>query len=118
MQDLVCYQIEEIENYSSNFKIKEWKRDKKGKLIRMTPSSKYEGKPQDFVWAAKYIKNKVQSAEAVFVVDLARKAPKNAIKEAILKSAYSYAASKGLSIFSKNEVKELLSDRTYIKVGR
>ena len=29
LQDLVCYQIEEIENYSSNFKIKEWKRDKK-----------------------------------------------------------------------------------------
>ena len=97
--------------------MKEWKRDKKGKLIRMTPSSKYEGKPQDFVWAAKYIKNKVQSAEAVFVVDLARKAPKKAIKEAILKSAYSYAASKGLRIFSKNEVKEFLSASTYIKVG-
>jgi len=97
--------------------MKEWKRDKKGKLIRMTPSSKYEGKPQDFVWAAKYIKNKVQSAEAVFVVDLARKAPKKSIKEAILKSAYSYAASKGLRIFNNKEIKEFMSASTYVKVG-
>ena len=97
--------------------MKEWKRDSKGKFIRMTPKSKYDGKPQDFVWAAKYIKNKVQSAEAVFVVDLARKAPKKVIKEAILKSAYSYAASRGLRIFSNNEVKEFLSASTYIKVG-
>tara|TARA_B100000131_G_C18088607_1_gene601238 strand:- start:51 stop:1790 length:1740 start_codon:yes stop_codon:yes gene_type:complete len=97
--------------------MKEWKRDNKGKLIRMTPSSKYQGKPQDFVWAAKYIKNKVQSAEAVFVVDLARKAPKKTIKEAILKSAYSYAASKGLRIFSNTEIKEFLSASTYLKVG-
>ena len=97
--------------------MKEWKRDSKGKLVRMTPSSKYDGKPQDFVWAAKYIKNKVQSAEAVFVVDLARKAPKKVIKENILKSAYSYAASKGLRIFSNSEVKEFLSASTYLKVG-
>lgn len=97
--------------------MKEWKRDNKGKLIRMTPNTTYKGKPQDFVWAAKYIKNKVQSAEAVFVVDLARKAPKKAIKEAILKSAYSYAASKGLRIFSNKEVKEFMSASTYVKVG-
>ena len=97
--------------------MREWKRDSEGNLIQETPKTVYKGKPQDFVWAAKYIKNKVQSAEAVFVVDLARKAPKKAIKEAILKSAYSYAASKGLRIFSKNEVKEFLSASTYIKVG-
>ena len=98
--------------------MKEWSRDPRtGKLIRVIPRSRYSGKPQDFVWAAKYIKNKVQSAEAVFVVDLARKAPQKVIKEAILKSAYSYAASKGLRIFSKNEVKEFLSASTYIKVG-
>ena len=53
----------------------------------------------------------------VFVVDLVRKAPKKAIKEAILKSAYSYAASKGLRIFSNKEVKEFMSASTYIKVG-
>ena len=29
LQDLVCYQIEEIENYSIKFKKTEWKRDKK-----------------------------------------------------------------------------------------
>ena len=83
----------------------------------MLPRSQYEGKPQDFVWAAKYIKNKVQSAEAVFVVDLARKAPKKVIKEAILKSAYSYAASKGLRIFGNKEIKEFLSASSYLKVG-
>tara|TARA_B100001250_G_scaffold412271_1_gene443042 strand:- start:45 stop:1808 length:1764 start_codon:yes stop_codon:yes gene_type:complete len=98
--------------------MKEWSRNPRtGKLIRVIPRSRYEGKPQDFVWAAKYIKNKVQSAEAVFVVDLARKAPKKAIKEAILKSAYSYAASKGLRIFSNSEVREFMSASTYIKVG-
>ena len=97
--------------------MKEWKRDSKGKFIRMLPRSQYEGKPQDFVWAAKYIKNKVQSAEAVFVVDLARKAPKKVIKEAILKSAYSYAASKGLRIFGNKEIKEFLSASSYLKVG-
>ena len=98
--------------------MKEWSRDPRtGKLIRVIPRSRYSGKPQDFVWAAKYIKNKVQSAEAVFVVDLARKAPKKSIKEAILKSAYSYAASRGLRIFSNREIKEFMSASTYIKVG-
>jgi len=98
--------------------MKEWSRDPRtGKLIRVIPRSRYDGKPQDFVWAAKYIKNKVQSAEAVFVVDLARKAPKKSIKEAILKSAYSYAASRGLRIFSNREIKEFMSASTYIKVG-
>ena len=52
-------------------------------------------KPQDFIWAAKYIKNKVQAAESVWIVDLAKSLPTESIKENILKSAYSYAASKG-----------------------
>ena len=97
--------------------MREWKRDSEGNLIQETPKTVYKGKPQDFVWAAKYIKNKVQSAEAVFVVDLARKAPKKEIKEAILKAAYSYAASKGLRIFNNNSVKEFMSASTYVKIG-
>ena len=34
LQDLICYQIEEIENYSIKFKKTEWKRDKKKKSWR------------------------------------------------------------------------------------
>ena len=97
--------------------MKAWERDSKGKLKKMTPNTTYKGKPQDYIWAAKYIKTVVQSAEAAFVVDLARKAPKKSIKENILKSAYLYAASKGLRIFSNTDVKEFFSASTYLKVG-
>ena len=97
--------------------MKAWERDSRGKLKKMTPNTTYKGKPQDYIWAAKYIKTVVQSAEAAFVVDLARKAPKKSIKENILKSAYLYAASKGLRIFSNTEVKEFFSASTYLKVG-
>ena len=74
-------------------------------------------KPQDFIWAAKYIKNKVQSAESVWIVDLAKSLPTESIKENILKSAYSYAASKGLRIFNDSGVKEFMSASTYLKIG-
>jgi len=74
-------------------------------------------KPQDFIWAAKFIKNKVQSAEAIWVVDLAKSLPTEAIKENILKAAYSYAASKGLRIFNDSGVREFMSASTYVKVG-
>jgi hypothetical protein len=84
---------------------------------KMKPDDIYKGKPQDFIWAAKYIKNKVQSAEALFVVDIVRRVPKKVIKENILKSAYMYAASRGLRIFNKKDVREFLSSSTYVKVG-
>ena len=95
-----------------------WPKTKSGASFRkMTPDDVYKGKPQDYIWAAKYIKNKVQSAEAVFIVDIARRVPTKKIKENILKSAYSYAASKGLRIFNDSAVKEFMSASTYIKVG-
>jgi len=98
--------------------MKAWERDSKGKLKKMTPSSVYKGKPQDYIWAAKYIKTVVQSAEAAFVVDIARGSNvKESIKQDILKSAYLYAASKGLRIFSNTDVKEFFSASTYLKVG-
>ena len=83
----------------------------------MKPDDRYKGKDQDYIWAAKYIKNKVQSAEALFVVDIVRRVPKKSIKENILKSAYMYAASQGLRIFNKKDVREFLSASTYVKVG-
>ena len=98
--------------------MKAWERDSKGKLKKMTPNTTYKGKPQDYIWAAKYIKTVVQSAESAFVVDIARGSEnKTKIKEDILKSAYLYAASKGLRIFSNKDVKEFFSASTYLKVG-
>ncbi len=98
-------------------KPQEWPRNKDGSFKVMKPDDTYKGKKQDYVWAAKYIKNKVQSAESVFILDTARNVPTHAIKKSIIKSAYSYAASKGLRIFSDTEVKEFFSASTYVKVG-
>ena len=51
-------------------------------------------------------------------VDIARGSNvKESIKQDILKSAYLYAASKGLRIFSNTDVKEFFSASTYLKVG-
>ena len=121
-----------------------WEKDAQGKFKKMLPTSRYAGKtksgytdptpgrivttsrgrfpgkvgkPQDFIWAAKYIKNKVQSAEAAFVLDITRKVPKKKIKENILKSVYSYAGSKGFRIFSDSGIKEFFSASTYVKIG-
>ena len=106
---------------------KEWARDNVGRLKKMMPKTRYrsssDGRPgapkkmQDFVWAAKYIKTAVQSAESVFVVDIARKVPTEDIKKNILKSAYLYAASRGLKIFTDKDVREFFSASTYLKVG-
>ena len=106
---------------------KEWLRDNAGRLKKMMPKTRYrsssDGRPgapkkmQDFVWAAKYIKTAVQSAESVFVVDIARKVPTEDIKKNILKSAYLYAASRGLKIFTDKDVREFFSASTYLKVG-
>jgi hypothetical protein len=94
-----------------------WPKNKDGSFKKMKPNDSYKGKDQDYIWAAKYIKNKVQSAEALFVVDIVRRVPKKSIKENILKSAYMYAASQGLRIFNNKDVREFLSASTYVKVG-
>lgn len=96
---------------------KPWPQNKDGSFKKMKPDDRYKGKDQDYIWAAKYIKNKVQSAEALFVVDIVRRVPKKIIKENILKSAYMYAASQGLRIFNNKDVREFLSASTYVKVG-
>ena len=118
-------------------KARPWPKNSDGTYKRMMPKNLYYAKqkdidaamngdekmakklrkPQDFIWAAKFIKNKVQSAEAIWVVDLAKSLPTEVIKENILKAAYSYAASKGLRIFNDSAVKEFMSASTYIKVG-
>jgi len=89
----------------------DWKRDKTGKHMDYTPTQ------QDIVFAAKYLKTKVQAAEAGFIVDILRPHLSREIKNNIMKSAYMYGASKGLRIFTTTGATEHLSSSTYIKVG-
>ena len=86
--------------------------------IRNGQPVKKNATDRDYKDAAKYLKNKVQSAEAGFIVDLARPHIKEMIKNNIMKSAYTYAASKGLTIWGEmGGVEELVSSSTYVKVG-
>ncbi len=88
-----------------------WKKDRKGKHLP------YEASQQDIIFAAKYLKTKVQAAEAGFIVDILRPTIKKEVKNNIMKSAYMYGASKGLRIFTTKGATEHLSSSTYIKVG-
>jgi len=78
---------------------------------------KYMTNQQDIIFAAKYIKTKVQAAEAGFIVDILRPTIKTEVKNNIMKSAYMYGASKGLRIFNSQGAIEHLSSSTYVKVG-
>ena len=89
----------------------DWKKDRKGKHLP------YEATEQDIIFAAKYLKTKVQAAEAGFIVDILRPTIKKEVKNNIMKSAYMYGASKGLRIFTTKGATEQLSSSTYIKVG-
>ena len=85
---------------------------KHGTPVKKNPTDR------DYKDAAKYLKNKVQSAEAGFVVDITRNEISEAIKNNIMKSTYTYAASKGLTIWNEmGGVEELVSSSTYVKVG-
>jgi hypothetical protein len=88
-----------------------WQKDKTGKYIQYTPNQ------QDIIFAAKYLKTKVQAAEAGFIVDILRPSIKKEVKNNIMKSAYMYGASKGLRIFNNQGAIEHLSSSTYVKVG-
>ena len=81
------------------------------KLGRRNPTS------SAYIEAAKYLKHKVQSAEAGFVVDISRPGLKKIIKENIMKSVYTYGASKGLTIFNKTGITEYVQSSTFLKVG-
>ena len=89
----------------------DWKKDKKGKPIQYKPNQ------QDIIFAAKYLKTKVQAAESGFIVDILRPHLSREIKNNIMKSAYMYGASKGLRIFTTTGATEHLSSSTYVKVG-
>ena len=89
----------------------DWKKDKKGKHLT------YAATQQDIIFAAKFLKTKVQAAEAGFIVDILRPTIKREVKNNIMKSAYMYGASKGLRIFTTKGATEHLSSSTYIKVG-
>ena len=67
--------------------------------------------------ALKYLKNKVQSYEVANVFDKDNGTIKKEMKENIMKSVYSYAASKGLRIFRDKSVTDFMTSSNYIKVG-
>jgi len=67
--------------------------------------------------AAKYLKNKVQSYEVGMVLDKSQTQIKNLVKENIMKSVYSQAASKGFRIFGDNKLTDYMTASSYLKVG-
>ena len=48
---------------------------------------------------------------------ITKKQLKKIIKENIMKSVYTYGASKGLTIFNKNGITEYVQSSTFLKVG-
>lgn len=67
--------------------------------------------------AAKYLKNKVQSYEVGYVLDHGNSEIAADIKQNIMKSVYSLAASKGFRIFGDKKITDYMSSSTYVKVG-
>ncbi len=67
--------------------------------------------------AAKYLKNKVQSYEVGMILDENQTQIKKMVKENIMKSVYSQAASKGFRIFGDNQITDYMTASSYLKVG-
>ncbi len=67
--------------------------------------------------AAKYLKNKVQSYEVGMILDKSRGEIGNLVKNHIMKSVYTQAASKGFRIFSDDNIVDYMTSSSYLKVG-
>ena len=67
--------------------------------------------------AAKYLKNKVQSYEVGMILDKSRTEIKDLVKNHIMKSVYTQAASKGFRIFSDDNIVDYMTSSSYLKVG-
>ena len=80
----------------------------------MYVTSLYDGNPTK---ALKWLKNKIQSYEVGQVVDKAQSQIKSMVKENIMKSIYTQAASKGFRIFRDKKITDYMSASSYIKVG-
>jgi len=74
----------------------------------------YDGNPTK---ALKWLKNKIQSYEVGQVVDQAQTQIKSFVKENIMKSIYTQAASKGFRIFGNKKITDYMSSSSYLKVG-
>ena len=74
----------------------------------------YDGNPTG---ALKWLKNKIQSYEVGQVVDKAQSQIKAMVKENIMKSIYTQAASKGFRIFRDKKITDYMSASSYVKVG-
>ena len=77
-------------------------------------TSLYDGNPSK---ALKWLKNKIQSYEVGQVVDKAQSQIKAMVKENIMKSIYTQAASKGFRIFRDKKITDYMSASSYVKVG-
>tara|TARA_B100001287_G_C22645888_1_gene512681 strand:+ start:50 stop:1537 length:1488 start_codon:yes stop_codon:yes gene_type:complete len=75
------------------------------------------GTANNYKDAAKYLKNKVQSYEVGYVLDKGKGQISELVKENIMKSVYSLAASKGFRIFGDNKITDYMTASSYIKVG-
>ena len=74
----------------------------------------YDGNPTG---ALKWLKNKIQAYEVGQVVDKAQSQIKAMVKENIMKSIYTQAASKGFRIFRDKKITDYMSASSYVKVG-
>ncbi len=104
------YWIEYIEWLSNN----NHHRDRIGDSYR---SELGTGRQLNYTKGAKYLKNKVQAYEVGMILDQSRNEIGDIIKENIMKSVYSQAASKGFRIFGDNQITEYMTSSSYLKVG-
>ena len=83
----------------------------------MEQYNKKLGKSNNYKDAAMYLKNKVQSYEVGYVLDKGKGKISDLVKQNIMKSVYSLAASKGFRIFGDKKITDYMTSSTYIKVG-
>ena len=92
----------------------------KGKNRAMEIVGEFDKKnigPKGAFDSAKYLKNKVQSYEVGMVLDENQTQIKKMVKENIMKSVYTQAASKGFRIFGDNKITDYMTASSYLKVG-
>ena len=95
----------------------EWLSNQSHNRDRVGSSYRRELGNGNYTQAAKYLKNKVQAYEVGMILDQSRNEISNIVKENIMKSVYSQAASKGFRIFGDNDITDYMTSSSYLKVG-
>jgi len=102
------------------FEYIEWLSNMRHHKDRIAASYRRElgtGRQLNYTKGAKYLKNKVQAYEVGMILDQSRNEIGDVIKENIMKSVYSQAASKGFRIFGSNDITDYMTSSSYLKVG-